>query len=78
MEPETRFPRVRQDATRRRRDACPNTNAGLGLVLTCRAERGSFTPRQQSAGRLTGGCFAGGAGVFPEMSALQSPSRGRR
>ena len=37
--------RARQDARRRRRDTRPNTNAGLGLVVTSRAEGGCFTPK---------------------------------
>ena len=36
--------RAEQDAPRRRRDARPNTKAGLALVVMCRAERGCFTP----------------------------------
>ena len=51
-----------QDARSRRRDARPNTNAGLGLVVMCWAKRGCFTstrvtptrplpPRQHRCGR---------------------------
>ncbi len=48
-------PRIRaeQDAQCRRRDARPNTKAGLGLLVMCRAERGRYTPSRGHARALT-------------------------